>query len=68
VAIPTRSVRIGRYRVIRRDDPSFIKVARNEVMMVGHESLPGIYVARIVANCKYVKNRAPMLKPAYMNR
>jgi hypothetical protein len=49
VTVPRLSVRIARYRVVRRDSSAVIKVPRNQVVMVDPECLPGIYIARLVA-------------------
>ena len=49
VTVPPLSARIARCRVVRRDDPTEVKVPRNQVVTVDPECLPVIYVARIVA-------------------
>ena len=55
VSLPPLSVRIARCRVVRRDDPTDIKVPRKQLVMVDPEGLPGIYMARVVATLDNVK-------------
>jgi hypothetical protein len=49
VTVPPLCVRIGRCRVIRRDNSAVVKVPRNEAVLIDPEGLWGIYMARIVA-------------------
>jgi hypothetical protein len=54
VTVPPLSVRIARFRVVRRNDSMVVKVPRSEAVLIEPEGLPGIYMARIVATLEVV--------------